>query len=107
MTPQQRYPIYKGLQKPLVYRGFIGKFIYWGVGSLAGGLLMGGLLGAITSMYIGGAALVITVSAGLGYTYRCQSGGLHKKTRHRGIFIRQAQLKINCKPGTDRKKITS
>jgi len=42
-----RYSIYKGLQKPLVYRGFKGKFIGWGIGFLIMGLVGGGLLGAL------------------------------------------------------------
>ena len=50
----RRFSIYKGLQKPLVYRGFKGKFIGWGIGSLVLGLVGGGLIGALTSMYLGG-----------------------------------------------------
>ena len=39
----RRFPIYKGLQKPLVFRGFKGKYIYWGLGSLLAGLVLGAL----------------------------------------------------------------
>ncbi|MGO3194752.1 MAG: hypothetical protein ACTIKE_12100 [Sphingobacterium sp.] len=97
MIPKQRYPIYKGLQKPLVYRGFKGKFIFWGIGSIFGGLLLGGLVGAFTNMYIGCATIILAISAGLGWTYLGQKNGLHSKTRHRGIFINPSQLPLRYK----------
>lgn len=93
------YPIYKGLQKPLVYRGFKGKFIYWGIGSLVAGLLTGGLTGAMTNMYLGGAVTIILICAGLGYTFYRQRCGLHSKTRNQGIFIHTINLKIRYDPG--------
>ena len=93
MIPQ-RYPIYKGLQKPLIYRGFKGKFIYWGVGSLVGGLAAGGLVGALTNLLLGGFATLALMAAGLGYTFMKQKDGLHEKTRYRGVFIHPAHLSI-------------
>lgn len=90
-----RYSIYKGLQKPLIYRGFKGKFIYWGIGSLAGGLILGGLIGALTSMYLGGFLTIALICSGLGYTYFRQKDGLHAKTRNYGIIIHPVHLKIN------------
>ena len=42
----KRFPIYKGLQKPLIYKGFQGKFIGWGIGSLVTGVVLGGLIGS-------------------------------------------------------------
>lgn len=90
-----KYAIYKGLQKPLIYRGFKGKFIYWGIGSLTGGLILGGLIGALTSMYLGGFLTVALISAGLAYTFFRQKDGLHTKTRNTGIIIHPVHLKIN------------
>ena len=89
------YPVYKGLQKPLIYRGFKGKFIYWGLGSLVGGLIIGGLIGALTSMYLGGFLTIALISAGLTYTFFRQKDGLHSKTRNTGIFIHPVHLKLN------------
>lgn len=48
----ERYPIYKGLEQPLSYRGFKGKFIGWGISSLIGGLFFGGMIGAASNMYV-------------------------------------------------------
>lgn len=83
----RRYAIYKGLQKPLIYRGFKGKFIAWGIGSLVIGLVSGGISGALTSMYLGGAVTIFTIAAGLFYTFQKQKSGLHSKSRHKGVFV--------------------
>jgi len=87
------FPIYKGLQKPLVYRGFKGRFIAWGICSLAGGLILGGLSSAMINMYFGGFVTVSAIAAGLGYTFHRQKGGLHDKTKSNGIYIHPVNLK--------------
>ncbi|SDF94709.1 hypothetical protein SAMN05421827_102214 [Pedobacter terrae] len=89
-----RYSIYKGLQKPLIYRGFKGKFIYWGIGSLVGGLVIGGLIGALISMYLGGFLTILLICSGLGYTFFRQKDGLHSKKRYKGVIVHPVQLKI-------------
>lgn len=90
-----KYAIYKGLQKPLIYRGFKGKFIYWGIGSLVSGLILGGLVGAFTSMYLGGFLTITLICAGLGYTFYRQKDGLHTKKRHKGVIVHPVKLKIS------------
>lgn len=88
----RRFSIYKGLQKPLVYRGFKGKFIGWGIGSLALGLVGGGLTGALTSMYLGGLVTILAIAGGLTYTFHRQKGGLHDKSKHKGVYIQPVNL---------------
>jgi len=95
------YEIHKGLQKPLVYRGFKGRFIYWGVGSLAGGLLLGGLIGAVTNMYLGGLATLSLIATGLAFTFIRQKDGLHSKTRNNGIIIHPSRLNITYEKGKE------
>ncbi len=92
---QERYPIYKGLQKPIVYRGFKGKFIYWGIGSLIGGLAIGGFFGAMTNLFLGGFTTLALIGTGLAYTFMKQDDGLHNKTRQRGAIIHPAKLSIS------------
>lgn len=82
-----RYPIYKGLQKPLIYRGFRGKFITWGIGSLVFGLVSGGLIGAVSSMYLGGFFTVLNAALGMLYTFHKQKSGLYSRTRNRGLVM--------------------
>ncbi|MCA5006144.1 DUF4133 domain-containing protein [Sphingobacterium sp. WQ 366] len=89
----RRFSIYKGLQKPLVYRGFKGKFIGWGIGSLIAGIVAGGLIGALSSMYFGGFITLISIAAGISYTFHRQKSGLHDKARAKGVFIHPINLK--------------
>jgi len=87
------YNVYKGLQKPLVFKGFKGKYIYWGIGSLAIGLVVGGLFIAVINMAIGIFATVLVSIGGIFYTGTKQKQGLHSKKRHKGIYIIPARFK--------------
>jgi hypothetical protein len=89
----KRFPVYKGLQKPLVFRGFKGKFIYWGLGALLAGLVLGAVSMALINMYFGAMVLIGSIVGGLFYTAGKQKGGLHAKTRSTGIYIHQPNLK--------------
>ncbi len=89
----RQFPIYKGLQKPLIYRGFQGKFIGWGVASLVIGVVLGGLIGSLSSMVLGGVITISVISAGLFITSQQQKKGLHSKTRYVGVFQIATSLK--------------
>jgi hypothetical protein len=89
----KQFPIYKGLQKPLIYRGFQGKFIGWGVASLIIGVVSGGLIGSLTSMVLGGVITISVMTAGLFITSQQQKKGLHSKTRYIGVFQIATSLK--------------
>lgn len=86
------FAVYKGLQKPLVYRGFSGKFIYWGIASLLSGLVLGALCIALFSMIVGLIVLIACVAGGLSYTLTRQKLGLHEKTRSSGIFHHRSTI---------------
>ncbi|WPU95766.1 DUF4133 domain-containing protein [Mucilaginibacter sabulilitoris] len=88
------YPVYKGLQQPLVYRGFKGRFIAWGIASLVIGLVTGGLIGTLTSMYFGGFLTILLIVGGLGLTFQRQKAGLYAKSRATGVFIHPVKLKL-------------
>ncbi|QJD95951.1 plasmid transfer protein [Mucilaginibacter robiniae] len=83
----RKYAIYKGLQKPLIFKGFKGKFIYWGIGFLLAGLILGALTMSLVNMWLGAVVLIGTVTGGLLYTATRQKGGLHAKSRNRSILI--------------------
>lgn len=89
----KNFAIYKGLQKPLVYRGFKGRFIAWGIASLVTGLVSGGVLGTITNMFLGAITTIVSIAGGLFYTFSRQQQGLYAKTRTRKIYIQPAHLK--------------
>lgn len=83
----RKFAVYKGLQRPLMYRGFRGKFIYWGIGAVLGGLVLGSVTMAVINMWLGALVLIGCITGGLVYIASRQKRGLHDKTRHRGIYI--------------------
>lgn len=83
----RKYSVYKGLQKPLVFKGFKGKFIYWGLASLLSGLIFGALTMTLVNMWLGALVLVGSILGGLFYTAGKQKSGLHTKCRTRNIYI--------------------
>jgi hypothetical protein len=82
-----KFAVYKGLQKPLIFRGFKGKFIYWGIGFLLAGLVLGALTMSLINMWLGAFVLVGCIVGGLLYTASRQKEGLHVKTRSANIYI--------------------
>ena len=53
MSAEPVYNAYKGLQKPLVFKAFKGKYIYWGIGILVGSLVLGIIVVVAVSMLVG------------------------------------------------------
>jgi hypothetical protein len=90
----KRFAVYKGLQRPLIYKGFKGKFIYWGIGSMLAGLIAGALVMAIVNMYAGVFVLAAIIAGGLLYTASKQKGGLNDKPRAKNILVHRTSLKI-------------
>jgi hypothetical protein len=91
-----QFAIYKGLQRPLVFRSFKGMFIYWGVGSLLAGLVLGALCMSLINMWVGAIVLAGSIVGGLLFVASKQKKGLHQKTRASGIYVHPLRFpKIN------------
>lgn len=84
------FNVYKGLQKPLVFKSFKGQYIYWGVGSILVGLLLCMILSSLLGLLAGILALSIVTGGGLLFTAIQQKKGLQTKAKHPGIFIHQS-----------------
>ncbi|MFI5160479.1 MAG: plasmid transfer protein [Sphingobacteriales bacterium] len=89
----KRFAVYKGLQKPLVFRGFKGKFIYWGLGSILAGLVLGALTMSLINIWLGAIVLAGSMVGGLLYIASKQKKGLSSKTQASGIFIHAANFR--------------
>lgn len=90
----RHFNVYKGLQKPLVFKGFKGRYIYWGLGFIVASLIVGGLIGAFFSLLAGVFAMVIVMVGGIFYTSQRQRDGLHDKARDSNVvYMLQTELK--------------
>ena len=85
----EAYNVYKGLQKPLVFKMFKGKFIYWGLGSIVIGLLLCMVCSSIFNLIIGILALLIVTGGGLVLTATHQKKGLSSRSKFIGVCILQ------------------
>lgn len=81
------YHIYKGLQRPLVFKMFKGRFIYWGLGSLVGGIISGITIGALVSSLAGLVAMLVVSFPLLLFTIEKQKKGLYDKRTDDAVFI--------------------
>jgi hypothetical protein len=84
---QLTYALYKGLQRPLIFKFFKGKFIYWALGSLVTGIITGGIMSALVSAFAGLACLLGVSLPLLFYTISKQKHGLHSKARDTAIYM--------------------
>lgn len=90
---KKEFNVFKGLQRPLIYKGFKGKYIFWGLGSLVGGLALGAIFASMISSLLGGVVGVSVVVGGIFYTANQQRQGLHAKKIDRQIYV--PEIKFN------------
>lgn len=83
MEERKTFNLYKGLKKPLTFKGFKGKYIYHAAGFLILTLVMGLVLTNLIGMIIG---LLVSVGIGGGLIYKTtldqKNKGLYKKTKN-------------------------
>ncbi len=81
------FSAYKGLQKPLMFRGLKGKFIYWAFGAFASALVLCIVVSSTVSFLWGGFTLVVVIFGGLALIAQRQKKGLYNKNNQSGIVI--------------------
>lgn len=83
----QQYNVYKGLQKPLIFKGFKGRFIYIGAGIAISSLIICALVSSLVSFVWGGFALIVIMFGGFALIAQQQKKGLHRKDKSKGVFV--------------------
>lgn len=87
LVEQKEYVVFKGLQKPLVFKGYKGKFIYW----IAGGLLGSFILCIVFTILIHIAVGILTLAIGTGsiimYVKSQMKYGVNKKELKKGVVF--------------------
>ena len=84
---KQSFNVYKGLQKPLVFKGFKGRFIYFGVSSVLIGLVAGAIVGTVVNGILGAVTMLGCIVIGYALTASQQKKGLYRKKRSKGIYV--------------------
>lgn len=95
MAPERHgagYPVYKGLQQPLVFKSFKGRYIYWAMASVLAGFFSAVILTVAVNFLMGFLGLLAVSFSGLLYTNSRQKKGLHAKTMRAGVYILPARL---------------
>lgn len=95
MSTPEKYKIYKGLQRPLVFKIFKGKYIYWALGSIVAGVIVGGAVSMIVSSIAGAIAMVLVAIPLMLYTISRQKEGLYSKTKEDCIYMISSKSKID------------
>lgn len=113
MDELQSFKVFKGLQAPLYFKGFKGKYIYIGLISILGAFLVLGVAIALAGYLVGllvGGALVFGLFFGLS---RKQKYGLFDRKVERGIYINKPEyiflnkLEVNLHEEIEQKEIES
>ena len=81
------YPLFKGLQKPLEFMGFQGRYITWAAATIGGGILSFIIVYCILGFVAGLIVLAVTLCIGAALIFFKQRKGLHTKKEEHGIFI--------------------
>jgi len=87
MKQTPTYKIYKGLQRPLVFKIFKGKYIYWALGSIVAGVITGGAASMMISSIAGAITMVVVAIPLLFFTISKQKEGLYTKTKDDCIYM--------------------
>lgn len=91
---EEKHRLYKGLQRPLIFKTFKGKFIYWAAGSLAGAIFGAGLVSTLVNSFAGIVTLILIAVPSLLYTVAEQKKGLYRKKKDETIFIIQQKFRF-------------
>jgi len=84
----QYYNMYKGLQRPVVFKLFKGKYIYWAGGSFIASMVLGGTFAALISNVVGIITFLGIGALGILYTLNQQNTvGLHNKKQVIGTIL--------------------
>lgn len=78
--------MFKGLQKPLEFMGFQGRYITWAACAVGGAILGFIIAYCILGFVVGLVVLAISLSSGAALIFFKQKKDLHTKKEH-GVFI--------------------
>ena len=81
------FPVFKGLQKPLEFMGFQGRYIYRAAGTASGAIVGFIIAYYLLGFVVGFVVLVFAISTGTALIFLKQRKGLHTKKSDQGVYI--------------------
>ena len=81
------YPMFKGLQKPLEFMGFQGRYITWAACAVGAAILGFIITYCILGFVAGLLVLAVSLCTGAALIFFKQKKGLHTKKEDHGVFI--------------------
>ena len=94
---QPNYPVYRGLQRPLVFKSFKGQYIYWGLGSILLALLTAMLVSSLVNILTGIISMALILGIGLGTTAYFQQQGNKSSFAGTALFPNNPLIRENEK----------
>lgn len=88
----KEFNVYKGLQAPLVFKGFKGKYIYRGLAVIFASFIVSGMVTSMTNFYAGIIALGAVLFGGFFALASQQKKGLYTKNSETGVFINSNKI---------------
>jgi hypothetical protein len=82
------FSVYKGLQRPIQFKGLKGSFIYYAFVIALSSLFIGIIVTTLTTFVKGSICMVVIVFGGIiGMALYQRKFGLYRKNTTRGVFI--------------------
>lgn len=85
--------VYKGLQMPLVLKGFKGRYIYWGLGLMLSAFIFSTIVTVTMGIIIGVLFMVVYFGTGLYILSNKQKKGMYSKTREYHTYLPQHTIR--------------
>lgn len=83
----KEYPVFKGVQKPLIFMGLAGRYIAWAAAGALGCFLLFAISFAVFGLGAGILALALGLSSTMGLISYRQKKGLHTKRIMEGVHV--------------------
>ena len=81
------YQMFKGLQRPLEFKGLQGRYITWAAVTAGVGILGFMLVYALVGFLVALAFAAVSISSGIGLIMVKQRKGLYSKKNDKGIYV--------------------
>lgn len=83
----QNYSVYKGLQKPLEFLGFKGRYVFIALGAAIGSAILFIVLTILSQTLLAIALTLLLLGGTSIWIFVKQKKGLHSKKTHQGVYI--------------------